>query len=304
MAAMSDVISTAVDLSRLPSPDIIDPFEFDTIYANAVAHFRAELAASGLTFTERNSSPIAKLLQTFSYFAQLLRQRVNDAARAVMPAHAVGADLDNIASLFGIMRHEITPADPDLGTPAVMESDAEFRRRMVLAPESYSVAGPIGAYVFHALTAHPDVLDASAQSPSPGVVVVTVLSRSGDGTAAPSVVDAVRAYLTDDTRRPLTDFVTVQSAEIVEYEIDYQIRTFSGPDANVVLAASRARVAAYALECHRLGRDPTRSAIIAAAHVEGVQNVILNSPAADVAITRAQAPYCTGITATLLGLGE
>jgi phage-related baseplate assembly protein len=304
MARMADVTFTAVDLSRLPSPDIIEALDFETIYADALAHLKAELAAVGIVYEARDSDPIAKLLQTFGYYAQLLRQRVNDAARAVMPAYAVGADLDNIAALFGIVRLLITPANPQLGTAAVMESDTEFRRRMVLAPEGYSVAGPIGAYVFHALTAHPDVLDASAESPSPGVVVVSILSRAGDGTASPAVVEAVRAYMSADTRRPLTDFVSVQAAGIVDYAVDYDIRTFTGPDTGVVVAASRARVAAYVAESHRLGRDVTRSALFAAAHVEGVQNIVLNSPVADIAISRAQAPYCTGIVARSGGTGE
>jgi phage-related baseplate assembly protein len=47
--------------------------------------------------------------------------------------------------------------------------------------------------VFHARSAHPDVLDASAPSPVPGEVYVTVLSRLGDGTASPEVIDAVAA---------------------------------------------------------------------------------------------------------------
>jgi phage-related baseplate assembly protein len=41
----------------------------------------------------------------------MLRQRINDAARAVMPAYAVKADLDHIAALFGITRLTITPAN-------------------------------------------------------------------------------------------------------------------------------------------------------------------------------------------------
>ena len=65
-----------------------------------------------------------------------------------------------------------------------MESDPDFRRRIQLAPEGFSVAGPEGAYIFHALSADPGVLDACATSPSPGEVVVTVLARAGDGTAA------------------------------------------------------------------------------------------------------------------------
>src|SRR3546814_19943147 len=79
-----------------------------------------------------------------------------------MPAYATGADLDNLAALLGVTRFELEPGDSVLGIPAVMESDSDLRRRLVLAPEGYSVAGHEGAYIFHALSAHPDVLDASA----------------------------------------------------------------------------------------------------------------------------------------------
>lgn len=300
MAAMADATFTAVDLSRLAAPDAIDPLDFETIYAEAVAHMQTLMP----DFVSRDSDPASKLLQTFAYFAQLLRQRVNDAVRAVMPAYAVGADLDNIAALFGITRLTITPADVVLGIQAVMESDADFRRRMVLAPEGYSVAGPEGAYIFHALSADPDVLDASATSPDPGEVLVSVLSRTGSGTASAGLIAAVAAYVSDETRRPLTDFVTVQSAEIVNYSVDATITTFSGPDGSVVLDAARAKLDDYVAASHRLGRDITRSGIFAALHVEGVQNVVLTSPAADIVVSREQAPHCTGITLSYAGTGE
>jgi phage-related baseplate assembly protein len=196
------------------------------------------------------------------------------------------------------------PADLVLGIPAVMESDADFRRRMILAPEGYSVAGPEGAYIFHALNADPDVLDASATSPAPGEVLVSVLSRTGNGTASPALRAIVDAHVSDESRRPLTDFVTVQSAGIVNFAILASITTFSGPDGSVVLAASRARVEEYVIASHRMGRDITRSAIFAALHGEGVQNVVLTSPAADIIIDRTQAPYCTGITINYAGTGE
>ena len=93
-------------------------------------------------------------------------------------------------------------ADPLSGAPAVMESDADFRRRIILAPEGYSVAGPEGAYIFHALSADPDVLDASATSPTPGEVVVTVLSRTGDGTAPPELLATVEAAVSADDVPP------------------------------------------------------------------------------------------------------
>jgi len=300
MAAMADATFTAVDLSRLPAPNVIDPLDFETLYADAVAHMKALMP----DFESRDSDPVSKLLQTFAYLAQLHRHRVNDAARAVMPAYAVGADLDNIAALFGIARFEIVPADDVLGTPAVMESDADFRRRMVLAPEGYSVAGPEGAYIFHALSADADVLDASATSPDPGEVLVSVLSRIGSGEASPELIAAVAAYVSDETRRPLTDFVTVQSADIVDYAIEATLTTFSGPDGSVVLDAARAKLDEYVASSHRLGRDVTRSGIFAALHVEGVQNVVLTFPAADIVVSREQAPHCTGITLSYAGTGE
>ncbi|CDO37274.1 baseplate J/gp47 family protein [Novosphingobium sp. KN65.2] len=298
---MADATFTAVDLSRLDAPDIVEALDFETIYAAALDQLQELLPDFDATV---ESDPVVKLLQLFAYRELLLRQRINDAARAVMPAYAVGADLDNIAALFGITRFTLSPADEALGIPAVMESDADFRRRMVLAPEGYSVAGPEGAYIFHALSADADVLDASATSPAAGEVLVSVLSRTGSGAASVDLVDTVDAYVSDETRRPLTDFVTVQSAEIVEYAVDATLTTFSGPDGGVVLAAAQDSLDAYIEASHRIGRDITRSAIFAALHVEGVQNVELTTPAADIVISRTQAPYCTGTTVNYAGTGE
>ena len=298
--AMADSTFTAVDLSRLPAPDLIEALDFETLYQSAVA----QLAVLMPDYVARDSDPAAKLLQVVAYIVQMVRQRVNDAARAVMPAYATGADLDNIAALFGIARFQLAPSDPLTGAPAQMESDVDFRRRMVLAPEGFSVAGPEGAYIFHALSAAPDVLDASAISPAPGEVLVSILSRGGDGAAPPALVAAVAAYVSAENRRPLTDFVTVQAAEIIGYAVDATITTFSGPDGGVVLDVARARLDDYVADSHRLGRDITRSGIIAALHVEGVQNVILASPAADLIIGREQAPHCTGISITYAGVDE
>ncbi len=334
MGAMADATFTAVDLSRLPSPDVVELLDFDTIYATAVAKMVGHMP----DFEARESDPATKLLLVFSYFSQLLRQRINDAARAVMPAHAAGADLDNLAATFGITRFTLTPADGSTGAAAVMESDADFRRRMVMAPEGYTVAGPVGAYIFHALSADADVLDVSATSPKPdairqlvqsiladhgasselrtamaaaldaaiwpGQVIISILSRSGNGQASADLVERVETYLDDDSSRPLTDYVTAQSAQIIPFDVSATLTTFRGPDATLVLATARARLDAYIADSHRLGRDITRSGIIAALHVEGVQNVMLASPAADIVITQLQAPYCTGIAIAHAGTGE
>jgi len=300
MAIASDSF-TGVDLSRLPAPDVVEALSFETIYAQALAQFQTYFPDFDAAL---ESDPVVKLIQLFAYREMLLRQRANDAARAVMPAYAMGADLDALAAIVGVERFILDPGDPGNGIDPTYESDDSLRRRMVLAPEGFSVAGPEGAYIFHALSADSDVLDASAISPTPGDVTVTVLSRTGDGTASAPVLAAVDARLTDTSVRPLTDNVTVQSAAIVNFAIDATLTFLSGPDRALVLAEAQSRLDEHLETTLRLGRDVTRAGIIAALHPEGVQNIDLVSPAADIVLTRQQCGYCTGITLTDAGVGE
>lgn len=303
MAAMVDTSATftAVDLSRLPAPNVIETLSFEQIYGEMLAAFQGMVPDFDATV---ESDPVVKLLQLTAYRELLLRGRINDAARAVMPAFATGADLDHLAALMGVTRILLSAGDPDNNVPPSYENDTDLRSRLVLAPEGYSVAGPEGAYIFHARSADGDVLDASATSPAPGEVLVTVLSRTGNGTAPAALLDLVESHVSAETRRPLTDAVTVQSAEIVDYAIIATVTTFAGPDGSIVIGESIRRAGEYRDRQHRLGLDITRSGVFAALHCEGVQNVVLDAPAADIVMDRTQAGYCTAITVTHAGVGE
>lgn len=289
--------SPSVDLSALPPPQIIPPLDYETVLAGKIA----QLIALMPEFTALvESDPAMKLLQADSFDELLLSQSLNDAARGMLLAFAAGPRLDHLAALFGVTRLEIAPADPTTGAPAVMETDRALRRRVQLAPHSFSVAGPELAYVFHARSAHGDVADASAVSPAPGEVVVTVLSTSGTGVPPVPVVDAVRERLNGPVR-PLTDLVTVQGATLVDFVIQAELRVFAGPDPELIRQTALQSLASYLADARRLGRDIPRSAIIAALHVGNVQRVDLAQPAADVAITPAQIGRAISITVTIVG---
>lgn len=290
-----------VDLSRLPAPQVIEPLDFEAIFAFWAAQFAALYPDFDANV---ESDPVVKLLQTFSYAELALRQRINHAAQAVMVPYATGADLDALAALFGVERYILTPANPQAGIAEVLESDTDLRRRMVLAPEGFSVAGPGGAYIFHALSAHSDVRDVSVVSPNPGEVLVTVLARSGDGTAAAPVLAAVNNALNAQNVRPLTDLVTVQSAAISNFAINATLTFLAGPDRAVILAEATARLNQHLADSLLLGRDVTRAGIIAALHPPGVQNVMLASPAADLVMDAEHAGHCTGIVLTDGGVAE
>lgn len=292
-------MTTPIDLSRLPPPDVVESIDYEVLLAERKAYYvslfpddqRADVAKT-LTL---ESEPIVKLLQESTYREVLLRQRVNDAARAVMLAYARDNDLDHLGVLVDVERLTITPADVENDVDAVMESDTDLRRRIQLAPQGFSVAGPAGAYRSHALGADGRILDAMASSPAPCQVLVTILSREGDGTADAALCDAVAAALTDDEVRPLTDEVTVASAEIVTYNVRAMIYTFPGPDSSVVLTEAAARLDAYIAETHRIAREVTISGLYAALHVDGAERVELLEPLANVTTTDTQAPHCLSV---------
>ncbi|MFN3944600.1 MAG: baseplate J/gp47 family protein [Allosphingosinicella sp.] len=284
--------STAVDLSRLPAPAVVEQLSFEQIYAAGLARL-LELKPDFDATVE--SDPAVKLLQVFAYRELLLRQEANDRLRQVMVAYATGSNLDQLGALFGVARLVVRPADPQAGIEEQLETDESLRERIVLAPESYSVAGPELAYIFHAKTAHPAVLDASCVSPAPGEVVVSVLSRHGDGAAPPEVLGAVEARVNARDVRPLTDHVTVQSAEIIPFAIKASIHTFTGPDVTVVAAEARRRLEAYIDESRKLGRDVTISSIDAALTAPGVQRVERETPLAHIVCSPFQAAHCTSI---------
>lgn len=291
---------TAVDLSQLAAPDVVETLDYEAILAAMLADLRARDPEFDALV---ESDPAYKILEVAAYRETIIRQRVNDGAQAVMLAYATGSDLDQIAANYNIERLVLDAGDPDAipPVPPTYESDADLRRRVQLSFEGFSVAGPTGAYIFHALGADPDVLDASVASPTPGDVVVTILSRQGDGAPAAALLTTVDTTLSADDIRPLTDNVTVSGATIINYTVDATLTLYPGPDAAVVEAAAEAELQKYIDAQHRLGRDVTRSGIFAALHQPGVQNVTLTAPAADIVVADTEASFCTGTTVVVGG---
>ncbi len=292
-----------IDLSQLPAPTVIEALDYETILAAMIADLQARDAAFDALV---ESDPAYKILEVAAYREALLRQRVNDAAKAVMLAYAAGADLDQLAALQSVARLLVDPGDPAAIPPvaATYESDDRLRQRVQLAPEGQSTAGPTEAYEFHALSADANVLDVDVSSPAATEVLVTVLSAIGDGTPDQALLDAVTAALSDKKVRPLTDQVTVQAATVVGYAIDAVLYVYDGPDPEVVRQAAADAAAKYAADHHRLGHDITLSGLYAALHQPGVQRVVLNAPVADIVVANDQAAYCTGITVASGGVDE
>lgn len=288
---------TVINLSQLASPVVVEQISYETILAEMVSDLQArEPAFSALV----ESDPAYKILEVCAYRETILRQRTNEACKAVMLAYAKDKDLDQLGANVGVARKVITPADNTTTPPkaAVMEEDDDFRLRIQMAPEGYTTAGSTGSYAFHGLSADGDVKDVSAISPSPGVVAVYVLSQTGNGAAPAALVATVEKALNAATVRPLTDRVTVQSAEILPYEIQAELVMYDGPDSDAVLAEAYAEAQAYADSVARIGYDVAASGIYQALHRPGVRRVNLVSPVGNITVADSQASYCAAIKLT------
>lgn len=293
-----------IDLATLPAPEVIETLVFETI----VQQIKDDLVARQpdlAAVIDIESEPLVKLLEAFAYREMLIRARYNDEARALLLPFATAADLDQIgASYYQEARLVVTPADPEAIPPvaAVMETDADYRQRLALKPESWSVAGPRDAFKFHAISADGQIKDASVTSPEGGTTEVFILTRTGNGLPTAPQIATVLAALNGETIRPLSELVVVTAPAIVDYTLSLTLTLFPGPSTELVTTAVQAALQKFAADSHRLGTDIIKSAIDAAAHVAGVKKVTIAAPAADIVCSAGQAPYCTGITVTIGGI--
>lgn len=287
-----------MDLSQLPAPQVLEDLDYESVYQADLETFRDFMGDNWDAVLE--SDPVTKLLEVGAYRKVLNRARINDAAKALLLAYASGSDLDQLAANVSLQRLVIQAEDLQAvpPVPAVLEADDALRERVQLVYEGLTTAGPRNSYILHARNASGLVADATAESPAPAEVVVTVLGLDGDGAAPPELLETVRQYLNDDDVRPVADRVTVQSAEILPYRIDAAVyMAGTGPENEALLAECERRLAAWINPRRRLGLEVSRSGVDAQLHISGVSRVEL-ADWSDIRPTKAQAAWCEGFTVT------
>ena len=184
------------------------------------------------------------------------------------------------------------------------ESDAAFYARIRESMETFSTAGPLGGYEYHAKSASALIVDVKATSPEPGEVDVRVLLAGGE-LPGQETLNAVSGVLNADKVRPLTDHVTVKAPETVTYNIDvtYYTQTGGALGPEAVAQNVTAAVAEYKRwQAAKMGRDVNPSYLVSLLMQTGAKRVEVRSPA--FATVADNAVAVIGTTAVVNGGAE
>ena len=323
----------------LKRPDVLESINSDVIIEDRMGRFK-ELwnvydppNAAQYDVTPLEFDPIKIVTENAAAFEMMLRDRVNQAARAVMLAFSYGTNLDAIASRYpgGVPRME-------------GETDENYRRRIWLSPNILGPHGTTESYAFYALTALGAnvVRDAAAfTTRGTGVVTIPILLNKPwpmmseeqiQGTIAKQyrtgLIDPLRVsfdtmptgglpipsadqilevykYMIAHTRKGLTDELVIARPKVTQLRYDIRIKTFPGYDTIGVMTNVISNLMKLIEQQRWLGYDHTIMAIDGALNsAGGVYNRMIVSPPGDVIVGLDQAVLVTGIDLTWTGVGE
>lgn len=179
--------------------------------------------------------------------------------------------VDNIAYLKSVENITESKGGTDI------ESDESYKERIFLAPETFSVAGPKLAYVYHTKSVSSDIIDVAVVSDEPGVVKIYPLLTGGT-MPSEELLQSINNKLSASDVRPLTDKVEVLEPVRKEYNIDLDYYLYEERD---VIPDEKVQkvVSDYVMwQKSVLGRDINPDKLIADLQALGIKRVVIREP--------------------------
>ncbi|WDQ98188.1 baseplate J/gp47 family protein [Devosia sp. J2-20] len=278
------------ELANLPAPSLVETISYEARLAVLRTRLVEIFTAAGIDYDVQDleTDPAQILLQVSAYQDVLLRQRVNEAIKSWFLAYATGGDLDALAQFYDVVR-------------LASETDDALRRRVVLAIQGRSTGGTKARYRSIALAADVRVADVAVYTVGRDPTInVAVFSTSASGVADAGLVAKVDAALQAPDARMVNDKIVVASAAQQAIAISANIWLLPQAPESTLAAVEAYLRAAWSRDM-LLGRDLTRSWLIAQLQRDGVHRVELVAPAADIAIPFNQAGALGAVSLVLQG---
>jgi phage-related baseplate assembly protein len=295
---------SVIDLATLGRMAVLETIDTEAVLNQRMAYLvtlwrqRDPPAGAVYDVAALEFDPIKINQEVATYYELMMRDRVNQAARAVTLAFATGSDLDAIATRYpgGVPRME-------------GESDDRYRHRIWAAPNPLSAHGTAESYEFWGLSALAELRDVTVTKIRPllsedPIIIITCMLEGANPTPSPAQLLEVRRYIIDEKRKGATDVVTIRAPIVKDIVYHICLWLYPGPDAPTVLAAVRASLAALVERQRWLGADHTLMAINAAVALAGVHSADIESPTADVRAAPTELVRVTAIEVEYRGRRE
>lgn len=235
---------------------------------------------------------------------------------AVVTAECTEAGTQGNGYVAGQIRKLVDPFPYEMTVENISESyggsdtenDENYRERIQIAPESFSVAGPRGAYEYWARSAHQDIIDVAVVGPpetEPGNVNIYPLMLNGD-LPTQEILDAVYEVCNAEDKRPDTDYVHVLSPEPVGFELNVKYwidRKRATQAVQIQNAVEEAVTGWITWQRSKLGRDINPSELNHRMVTAGAKRTEIISPVFKV-LTDSQIAVLTSKTLMLGGLED
>lgn len=254
------------DLTQLPPPAVVEVLDYEAL---VTAHKQDLLQRypEAVNVLALPSEPLVKQIEAFAYRELLLRERINQAARANLLALATGTDLDHKGAFYGLAR-----------LPG--EADERYRTRIQLRIAALAGNGTAEHYRLLAMSASANVRDANITSATPGCINVVLWLL--DSSLAQNTSATVLAALNAPNARPLGISICVAVARPVTLDVTATLWREASAPADLVAQISVRFIAALARYAS-LGRSVPLSWITAQLQQPGIARVefpVAGQPAA------------------------
>lgn len=165
-----------------------------------------------------------------------------------------------------------------------IESDDDYRLRIHNAWDSSSTAGSMASYNYWTKSISNTIIDVLSYTPSAGFVNVAVLTKDGAVGVDSELYQRLNSLIgnSNSDKRPMTDNVTIEQPQAVDYEIDftYYIYSTDSVQQDTIKTAVYKAVDDYiSWQRNKLGRGIDPSELIKLVKNSGAKRVEVRKPA-------------------------
>ena len=296
-----DALGVFLDCGRQPASHAVTEIQFTLSQALASAFVIPagfQVTNGDVTFETISQTTIAASSLQATAQAQCLE------AGTIGNGYLAG-QISTIVSPMAFLATAVNTSESSGGSDE--EDDESYAERLRLRPNSFSVAGPEKAYIFHTFSVSPAIIDVAIDSPTPGVVNVYTLLTGGELPKA-AFLNEVENYLASEEVRPLTDEVHALAPTASSYSVnvDYYVLNSDAVKLDSIKAAVQAAVNDYvAWQQSKIGRDINPDELIKRVRDAGAGRVV-HSTLTPVfkTLTKSEVAQCSSVTVTCKGLED